>query len=59
LEGDITRDAFLETFAKIGAFDLGGVMLTYGPNDNQGMDQVFLTVIQSDGNFKAVDRLGE
>lgn len=59
LEGDITRDTFLETFAKIGTFDLGGVMLTYGPNDNQGMDQVFLTVIQSDGNFKAVDRLGE
>ena len=32
--------------------------LTYGPRDTQGMDDVFLTVIQPDGSFKAVERLG-
>ncbi len=37
--------------------DLDGVTLTYGAEDNQGMDQVFLTVIQPDGRFKAVSRL--
>jgi hypothetical protein len=42
---------------KIGTFDLGGFKLTYGPSNNRGSDQVFLTVIQPDGSFKAVDRL--
>jgi hypothetical protein len=36
---------------------LGGVTLSYGPDDNQGMDQVFLTVIQADGSLKPVERL--
>ena len=35
-------------------FDLDGVHLTYGPMDNQGMHQVFLTVIQADGDFASV-----
>jgi hypothetical protein len=46
------------TIQKVGTFDLGGIQLHYGPKDNQGMDQVFLTVIQADGSLKAVDRLG-
>ncbi|HSA79509.1 MAG TPA: ABC transporter substrate-binding protein [Geminicoccaceae bacterium] len=53
----VTRDGLLATIEKVGEFDLGGVTLTYGPDDNQGMDQVFLTVIQSDGSIKPVDRL--
>ena len=53
----VTRDGFLDKVAEIGTFDLDGISLTYGPEDNQGMDQVFLTVIQSDGRFKAVERL--
>jgi len=57
LGGAITRDGFLDKIAELGRFDLGGVSLAYGANDNQGMDQVFLTVIQSDGGFQAVDRL--
>jgi ABC-type branched-subunit amino acid transport system substrate-binding protein len=56
--GDVvTRDGFLGKIAEIGSFDLDGIPLTYGPEDNQGMDQVFLTVIQSDGRFKAIERL--
>ncbi|MGE5765985.1 MAG: ABC transporter substrate-binding protein [Bacteroidota bacterium] len=56
VQGELTRAAFLQAIS--GSFDLGGVTLTYGAGDNQGMDQVFLTVIQPDGSFKAVDRLG-
>jgi hypothetical protein len=41
-----------------GSFDLGGMTLTYGAGDNQGLDDVFLTVIQADGTFRAVQRLG-
>ena len=57
VNGDPTRQALIEAVQKIGTFDLGGFKLTYGPSNNRGSDQVFLTVIQADGSFKAVDRL--
>ena len=48
--------ALLDTiFAS--TFDLGGAKLVYGDKDNQGMDEVFLSVIQEDGSFKAVSDL--
>jgi branched-chain amino acid transport system substrate-binding protein len=53
----ITRAGLLATIRKLGTFDLDGVSLTYGPHDNQGLDQVFLTVVQANGSFVAVDRL--
>ncbi|MEL6963284.1 MAG: ABC transporter substrate-binding protein, partial [Pseudomonadota bacterium] len=55
--GSFTRANFLKTVANLGQFSLGGVQLAFGPDDNQGSDQVFLTDIQSDGSFHAVDRL--
>jgi ABC-type branched-subunit amino acid transport system substrate-binding protein len=48
---DLTRESFLKTIADTKAFDLGGTVLTYGPQDHQGMDEIFLTVIQ-DGQIK-------
>lgn len=52
-----TRAGLLRTIKESGAFDIGGLTLTYGPNDNEGLETVFMTVIQPDGSFKAVDRL--
>ncbi len=57
LGNPVTRAGLLSTIRDVGIFDLEGLTLSYGPDDNQGMDQVFLTVIQADGSFKAVDRL--
>ncbi|MCG8691759.1 MAG: ABC transporter substrate-binding protein [Minwuiales bacterium] len=57
IQGEPTRQAFLDAIYRTGTFDLGGVTLTYGPGDNQGMDDVFLTIVQPDGSFKAVTRL--
>jgi len=51
-----SREAFLDQFAK-GDFDLGGVILNYTPSKNQGMNQVFFTVLQSDGSFRPVTQL--
>ena len=59
VEGDVTRESFLDAFAKTGTFDLGGVSLTYGADDNQGMDDVFLTSIKADGSFEALDKLSK
>ena len=57
VKGPVTWASLLSTIKEVGTFDLGGIALWYGPNDNQGIDQVFLTVIQADGSFKPVDRL--
>jgi len=55
--GDPTRQALIDAVQKTGTFDLGGFKLAYSPSSNRGSDQVFLSVIQADGSFKAVDRL--
>jgi branched-chain amino acid transport system substrate-binding protein len=57
VNGDPTRQALIEAVQKAGTFDLGGFSLAYSPSSNRGSDQVFLTVIQADGSFKAVDHL--
>jgi ABC-type branched-subunit amino acid transport system substrate-binding protein len=56
VEGEPTRQSLLKALSA-GTFDLGGAKLAYGPTDNQGMDEVFLTVIQKDGSFKPVKSL--
>ncbi len=53
---DVTRSGFLSAIAAMGELELGGLSLSYGPGDNQGMDSVFLTEIQEDGSFRAVGR---
>ncbi len=57
VKGELTRESFIDAFAEVGIFDLGGVILTYGADDNQGMDDVFLTSINADGSFKALNNL--
>jgi ABC-type branched-subunit amino acid transport system substrate-binding protein len=56
IQGDPTREALLDAIAKA-PIELGGLKLTYGPAKNQGMDQVFFTILQADGSFKPVTRL--
>lgn len=53
---DVTRQRFLDTLIQTGRIDLGGIELTFGPNDNQGMDKVFFTRMQPDGSYKALNR---
>lgn len=56
LPGEPSRAALMQTIMA-GNFDLDGFRLSFKPGQNQGSDQVFLTVIQADGSFRAVDRL--
>jgi ABC-type branched-subunit amino acid transport system substrate-binding protein len=57
VNGEPTRKGLIEAVQKAGTFDLGGFKLVYSDSSNRGSDHVFLTVIQADGSFKAVDRL--
>ncbi len=57
VNGEPTRKSLIEAVQKAGTLDLGGFKLTYSDSNNRGSDHVFLTVIQADGSFKAVDHL--
>ena len=52
-----TREALLKAIKVPGQFDFGGLKMSFGPDQNQGLHHVFMTEIQSDGTFKAVDKL--
>lgn len=51
---DLTREGFMTAMNTLGTVDLGGMTLSFGPGDNQGSDDVFLTRILPDGSFEAM-----
>jgi branched-chain amino acid transport system substrate-binding protein len=57
MSGEPTREGLIKAIKDTGTFDIGGLAMTFGATRNEGLDQVFLTVIQADGSFKAVDKL--
>jgi branched-chain amino acid transport system substrate-binding protein len=54
--GSPTRAAMMAALTN-GSFDLGGFKMVYGPNNNQGSTDVYLTMINPDATFKAVTSL--
>ncbi len=54
---DLNRDCFLNAIRSRQAVDIDGFPLQYGPDDNQGSDAVFVTVLGEDGEYRQVDRL--
>jgi ABC-type branched-subunit amino acid transport system substrate-binding protein len=49
---EVTRESFLQAVWSTGTFDFDGQRMTFAADDNQGMDDVFMTEIQKDGTFK-------
>ncbi len=45
VKGELTREKFIRTMEEVGWFDLGGLVLRFGPHDHQGMDTIYLTQI--------------
>ncbi|MGH1413101.1 MAG: ABC transporter substrate-binding protein [Pelagimonas sp.] len=56
---DLTRESFMDAMAGLRHLDFGGVEMEFGPGDNQGMDDVFLTHITSDGGFAPIQMGGD
>lgn len=48
---DLTRSCFLNALQHSQSIDLSGVRLQYGPDDNQGSDEVILTMIDQQGRL--------
>jgi len=51
---ELTRENFLAAMADLNTVDLGGLAMQFGRDDNQGMDDVFLTRITADGGFEPI-----
>ncbi len=56
---DLTRKCLLDAVLQPQEVDLEGFRLSFDQGDNQGSDQVFLTVIGPDGQYLPTDRLSE
>ena len=54
---DPSREGLLATIKAAGTFVIGGLVMNFGPDKNDGLDEVFMTVIQADGSFKPVQKL--
>ena len=52
-----SREGLLATIKAAGTFAIGGLVMNFGPDKNDGLDEVFMTVIQADGSFKPVQKL--
>ena len=52
-----TRADMLQLINDVGRFDISGDIIAFGQKRRETPAKVFLTVIQPDGTFKAVDRL--
>ena len=51
---DVSRQCFLDAVRDKGTINLDGFQLNYGVGDNQGSNQVFLTEIDAEGNYRLV-----
>ena len=56
---EVDRSCLLDRLIDRGDFDIDGFGLRFGDEDNQGSDEVFLTVIGSDGEYHPVETLHE
>lgn len=48
----LTREAFIDKLIALKDFDIDGLKLSFGQDDNQGSNNVFLTKIDSDGKIQ-------
>ncbi len=47
-----TRDSFLAALQGMKSWDMGGLTITFGPKDHQGIDTIFMTRLLPDGFFE-------
>ena len=52
---NLSRRCFLNALHNREVVNIDGIELRYGPNDNQGSDNVFLTVIDGEGQYRQVE----
>jgi ABC-type branched-subunit amino acid transport system substrate-binding protein len=54
---DVTRDGLLKAIKDTGKFDIGGLPMTFSAQKNEGLDTVWMTIIEGDGSFKPIEKM--
>ena len=54
---ELSRECFIDALRNSEIIDIDGFRLKYGHDDNQGSDEVFLTVIGADGKYRQVEMM--
>ncbi|WP_417911203.1 ABC transporter substrate-binding protein [Candidatus Electronema sp. PJ] len=60
VKGEVTSEAIKSAVEGLSNYDAGGIKISFGPNDRRGMDEVYLTKLEKDGDnykFLYVDKL--
>lgn len=55
IEGTPTRENFIDTLYTLNTVTIDDIALHYSENDNQGMDEVFMTKLRKDGTFLSIE----
>ena len=58
-ESEISRDCFMGRLRSQEPMELGGMTLHFESDDNQGSDEVFITAINSRGEFVPIRTLND
>ncbi|MGB9368953.1 MAG: ABC transporter substrate-binding protein [Xanthobacteraceae bacterium] len=54
---DVTREGLLKAIKDTGKFDIGGLSMTFSAEKNEGLDKVWMTIIEADGSFKPIEKM--
>ncbi|MEA2879628.1 MAG: hypothetical protein QOF14_4824, partial [Hyphomicrobiales bacterium] len=54
---DVTREGMLKAIKDTAKFDIGGLPMTFSAEKNEGLDKVFMTIIEADGTFKPIEKM--
>ncbi len=60
ISGEVTSDSLKHSLESLSEYDMGGIHVSFGPDDHRGMDSVYLTKIEKNGDkiqFTYVDTL--
>ena len=56
---EVTPARLLRALRQASSIDLGGFELSYGPDDNQGSDRVYLTRIDANGKVQPITKMSK
>jgi branched-chain amino acid transport system substrate-binding protein len=54
---DLTREGMLKAIKETGKFDISGLPMTFSAEKNEGLDKVWMTIIEADGSFKSIEKM--
>ncbi len=54
---DLTREGMLKAIKETGKFDISGLPMTFSAEKNEGLDKVWMTIIEADGSFKPIEKM--